>query len=264
MTGAPGAGKSTLVDRLIRRIRNDGEQVAVLAIDPSSPFSGGAVLGDRVRMQDHITDPGVYIRSLDTRGHLGGLSRATPQASVVLEGVGFREIVIETVGVGQAEVAVAAQTDTTLVVVNPGWGDSVQAAKAGLLEVGDIFVVNKADRDGVEQTVTDLKQMLQLGSPQPWWPPIVTTIATEGEGVERLWDAIVEHRSHLGEGDRREVARRHRTAALLRATVEEEVRAVIGANVAGEAWEAALDEVMSRTTDPWAVARRLTADITQR
>src|ERR1041385_3756406 len=160
ITGAPGAGKSTLTDKLISRIRKEDVEVGVLAIDPSSPFSGGAILGDRVRMQDHATDPGVFIRSMATRGHLGGLSLATPEASRLLDAIGRPWTLIETVGVGQVEVEIAGKADTTVVVVNPGWGDAVEGAKAGLLEIGDIFVVNKADRDGVSATVNDLQSML--------------------------------------------------------------------------------------------------------
>ena len=167
ITGAPGAGKSTLTDRLVAVLRRAGEQVAVLAIDPSSPFTGGAILGDRVRMQSHESDPGVFVRSMATRGHLGGLSSATPHAVRVLDAAGFDRVVIETVGVGQVEVEIAGAADTTVVVVKPGWGDAIQAGKAGLLEVGDVFVVNKADRDGVAATVRDLNGMLELaGTPE--------------------------------------------------------------------------------------------------
>src|SRR5437879_8185532 len=162
ITGAPGAGKSTLTDKLITRIRKDDVEVGVLAIDPSSPSTGGAILGDRIRMQDHATDEGVFIRSMATRGHLGGLSLATPQAVRILDAAGKPWIIIETVGVGQVEVEVAGAADTTVVVVNPGWGDSVQANKAGLLEIADVFVINKADRDGVADTRRDLETMLGL------------------------------------------------------------------------------------------------------
>ena len=162
LTGAPGAGKSTLTSTTIGLLRARGLEVAVLAIDPSSPFSGGAILGDRVRMQDHATDPGVFIRSMATRGHLGGLSLATPEAIRLLDAVGRRWVLVETVGVGQVEVEIAGKADTTVVVVNPGWGDSVQANKAGLMEIADIFVINKADRPGVDQTRRDLEQMLDL------------------------------------------------------------------------------------------------------
>src|SRR5712672_3147849 len=183
ITGAPGSGKSTLTDQLVGRLRADGEEVGVLAIDPTSPFSGGAILGDRVRMQSHTTDPGVFIRSMATRGHLGGLSLATPQAVRVLDAVGKAWIMVETVGVGQVEVEIAGKADTTVVVVNPGWGDSVQANKAGLMEIADIFVINKADRKGVADTRRDLEQMLELSNldDDAWHPPILPVIATTNE-----------------------------------------------------------------------------------
>src|SRR4051794_17557638 len=186
ITGAPGAGKSTLTDKLVGVVRVAGLGVGVLAIDPSSPFSGGAILGDRVRMQEHATDEGVFIRSMATRGHLGGLAVATPQAVRVLDAVGKPWIVVETVGVGQVELEVAGQADTTVVVVNPGWGDAVQAAKAGLLEVADVFVVNKADRPGTDETVRDLDGMLEMAGEREWRVPIVRTVATTGDGIDEL------------------------------------------------------------------------------
>ena len=184
--------------------------MSVLAIDPSSPFSGGAILGDRVRMQDHFLDSGVFIRSMATRGHLGGLALATPAAVRLLDAVGFGWVLIETVGVGQVEVEVAGAADTTVVVVNPGWGDSVQANKAGLMEIADLFVVNKADRAGVADTRRDLEQMLDLSRPLGWRPPIVTTVGSTGEGVADLWKAIGDHRAYLvdsGELTRRRASR---------------------------------------------------------
>ena len=197
LTGAPGAGKSTLTSQLISLLRADEISVAVLAVDPSSPFSGGAILGDRVRMQDHATDPGVFIRSMATRGHLGGLSLAAPQAIRVLDAVGKPWVLVETVGVGQVEVEIAGEADTTVVVVNPGWGDAVQANKAGLLEIGDVFVINKADRNGVAETQRDLEQMLDLSELGEWRPPIVATVASRNEGMTDLWDAVLAHRAHL-------------------------------------------------------------------
>jgi len=197
ITGAPGAGKSTLTDELVMCMRDEDLDVGVLAVDPSSPFSGGAILGDRVRMQRHSTDPGVFIRSMASRGHLGGLALATPQAVRVLDAVGKEWVIVETVGVGQVEVEIASQADTTVVVVNPGWGDEVQAAKAGLLEIADIFVVNKADRPGADVTESDLAGMLELGSRKTWQPPIVRTIATTGDGLAELWDEIGAHRAFL-------------------------------------------------------------------
>ena len=197
ITGAPGAGKSTLNSALIGVVRGRGDRLAVLAVDPSSPFTGGAILGDRVRMQNHVTDTGVYIRSMATRGHLGGLSLATPQAVRVLDALGWPWVLIETVGVGQVEVAIAGAADTTVVVVNPGWGDAVQANKAGLMEIADIFVINKADRPGVDDTRRDIQQMLELSTLGAWEPPIVRTVGPSGEGVEELWERVLEHRDHL-------------------------------------------------------------------
>ncbi len=202
ITGAPGAGKSTLTAALVRHLRAVGARIGVLAIDPSSPFTGGAILGDRVRMHDHTTDPDVFIRSMATRGHLGGLARAVPQAIRVLAAAGHDWIVVETVGVGQVEVEIAGTADTTVVVVNPGWGDGVQAAKAGLLEIGDVFVVNKADRDGVAATVHDLEAMLELAGERSWRPPVLETVATDDRGVDTLLDAICRHRA-VGRGLRR-------------------------------------------------------------
>ena len=201
MTGAPGAGKSTLTSALVAHLRSMDEEVAVLAVDPSSPFTGGAILGDRVRMQDHATDPGVFIRSMATRGHLGGLALATPEAIRLLDALGRRWILVETVGVGQVEVEIAGKADTTVVVVNPGWGDSVQAAKAGLMEVADVFVINKADRAGVDETRRDLQQMLDLTTETSaragdgWRVPIVPTVASSGSGGAR---AVERHRRTRG------------------------------------------------------------------
>jgi LAO/AO transport system kinase len=203
ITGAPGAGKSTLTDRLVAVARSEGFEggsggasVAVLAIDPSSPFSGGAILGDRVRMQSHALDDGVFIRSMATRGHLGGLATAVPDAVRLLSAVGMPVVLVETVGVGQQEIEVAAATDSTIVVVNPGWGDAIQANKAGLLEIADLFVINKADRPGTRETRRDLESMLELTEGRAWSPPIVETVAPTGEGLEQLWKAIGAHREH--------------------------------------------------------------------
>ena len=187
LTGAPGVGKSTLTGELVRAYRAEGQRVGVLAVDPSSPFTGGAILGDRIRMQDHATDPGVYIRSMSSRGHLGGLAVATPQAVRVLEGAGCDVVLVETVGVGQAEVEVASLADTTLVLVAPGMGDAIQAVKAGILEVADVFVVNKADRDGADATYRDLQGMIALGErgEADWRPTVVPSLGDQGERDRR-------------------------------------------------------------------------------
>ena len=209
LTGAPGAGKSTVTSALVRALRARGSRVAVLAIDPSSPFSGGALLGDRIRMQEHATDNGVFIRSMGSRGQLGGLAAATPQAIRVLAAAGYEVILVETVGVGQAEVEIASAADSTVVLVVPGMGDSVQAAKAGVLEVADVLVVNKADRPDTQATIRDLRAMVSLAQSE-WKPPIVATIATSGEGIEDLLGLLDRHDAWLessGERARRRLAR---------------------------------------------------------
>jgi LAO/AO transport system kinase len=209
LTGAPGAGKSTVTSALVRAFRARDLRTAVLAVDPTSPFSGGALLGDRIRMQDHATDPGVFIRSMGSRGQLGGLAAATPQAVRVLAAAGYPLILVETVGVGQAEVEIASAADTTVVLVVPGMGDSIQAAKAGILEVADVLVVNKADRPDTQAAVRDLRSMVALATAD-WKPPIVTTVATSGEGIDELVRQLDRHWSWLessGERERRRLAR---------------------------------------------------------
>jgi LAO/AO transport system kinase len=212
LTGSPGVGKSTVTNELIRAFRAADQRVGVLAVDPSSPFTGGAILGDRVRMQDHATDSGVYIRSMSSRGHLGGLAAATPQAVRVLEGAGCDVVLVETVGVGQAEVAVASLADTTLVLLAPGMGDAIQAVKAGILEIADVFVVNKADRDGADATYRDIQGMIGLAdrAPGDWRPQVVRAVASRGEGIDDIVAAIGKHRDWLtahGELTRRRQAR---------------------------------------------------------
>jgi LAO/AO transport system kinase len=256
ITGAPGAGKSTLTDQLVGRLRATGE-VGVLAVDPTSPFSGGAILGDRVRMQSHTTDPGVFIRSMATRGHLGGLALAAPQAVRVLDAIGKTWIVIETVGVGQVEVEIAGYADTTVVVVNPGWGDAVQTAKAGLLEIADVFVVNKADRPGAAETEADLLGMLELSTRRIWKPPIVRTVATTGVGIDELFDAIAGHKAHVEGSGQAEARRRARLREELRGLVAAEMEARAAGICDGPRFDAILDEVAARTRDPYSAADAL-------
>lgn len=257
LTGAPGSGKSTLTDQLIRLLRRRGEEIAVLAVDPSSPFTGGAILGDRVRMQDHASDPGVYIRSLASRGALGGVSEATPLAVAILDAVGIPYVVVETVGVGQAEVEIVESADTTVVVLNPGWGDSVQANKAGLLEIADVFVVNKADRPGVEETVRDLKQMLQMSHLESWVPPVLTAVATEGTGVEDLWEAVQGHRRHLQSSGELAERRERRMRRELEKALAAELLRRAGEEGGGDRMAEVLEDVRSRRLDPWSAARRV-------
>jgi LAO/AO transport system kinase len=264
ITGPPGAGKSTLTDQLINVVLERGsfdgadpfDQVSVLCVDPSSPFTGGAILGDRIRMQGHATNEHVFIRSMATRGHLGGLSLAVPDAVRVLGAANFRVVLVETVGVGQMEVEIASAADTTIVVVNPGWGDSMQANKAGLLEVADIFVINKGDRAGVRETRRDLDQMLDLGGEHEWRPQILETVATTNTGVEELWDAVVAHRKFLGAG-RFDQHRRDRMRSELDKVLTATVRARIGELAHGEAYEAQVDALLAGATDPYRAAHEL-------
>jgi len=256
LTGAPGAGKSTLTSAIIGHLRAQELEVAVLAIDPSSPFTGGAILGDRVRMQDHATDPGVFIRSMATRGHLGGLSLSAPEAIRLLDAIGREWVLVETVGVGQVEVEIAGKADTTVVVVNPGWGDSVQANKAGLMEIADIFVINKSDRKGAEETRRDLEQMLDLGdlAHDMWRPPILSAVGTTGKGVPELWDAVLEHRTTITNNgvlaERREFRMKEELRAIVARRLEQRAREICG----GERWDELQGEVLHRRIDPWAAA----------
>jgi LAO/AO transport system kinase len=265
ITGAPGAGKSTLTDQLIAIGReqglNGGNKVAVLAIDPSSPFSGGAILGDRVRMQSHALDDGVFIRSMATRGHMGGLSVAVPDAVRVLSAVGMPVVLVETVGVGQQEVEVAAATDTTIVVVNPGWGDAIQANKAGLLEIADLFVINKADRPGARETRRDLELMLDLTELGAWRPPIVETVASKGQGIEALWSAIGEHRANQIEHGTLERMRRQRLELEFHQIITARVGERIDALTAADHFADIIAAMVAGDLDPYQAADRLLAQV---
>ncbi|MBO3733303.1 methylmalonyl Co-A mutase-associated GTPase MeaB [Glycomyces niveus] len=256
VTGSPGVGKSTLVSALIAAWREQGLRVGVLAVDPSSPFSGGAILGDRVRMADHALDPGVYIRSIATRGHLGGLAATTGAAVRVLEGVGFDVVIVETVGVGQAEVEIAALADTTLLLLAPGMGDGIQAVKAGVVEIADVYVVNKADRPGADGTVRDLRALMSLVRREPgeWRQPICTTVASEAKGIDDLVAAIGKHRDWLAGGDHLAEQRRRRAAAEIRARVDAELRARFAVP------EALAEAVANGETDVASAARRVLGD----
>lgn len=256
ITGAPGAGKSTLTSAVIKHLRKMELEIAVLAIDPSSPFTGGAILGDRVRMQDHATDPGVFIRSMATRGHLGGLSLSTPEAIRMLDAVGREWILVETVGVGQVEVEIAGKADTTVVVLNPGWGDSVQANKAGLMEIADIFVINKADRKGVQETRRDVEQMLELSDlpHEAWRPPIIATIGNTGEGVPALWDAVLEHRSIIESTGELKKRRDFRLSEELREIVARRLEQRAREITSGDRWDALQAQVLDHAVDPWSAA----------
>ena len=268
VTGAPGVGKSTSTSALVTGYRARGARVGVLAVDPSSPFSGGALLGDRVRMQEHALDRDVYIRSMASRGHLGGLSWSTPQALRVLDAAGCDVVLVETVGVGQSEVEVAGLADTTVVLLAPGMGDAIQAAKAGILEVGDIYVVNKADRDGADATVRELRHMLTLGerrAPGDWRPPIVKTVAARGEGMQDVLDALDAHRSWLERTGTLQRRRTSRAAEEIEAIALATLRTKMG-DLRSSRSSAGLDElsaaVVAGKTDPYAAADRLVEGLT--
>jgi len=256
LTGAPGAGKSTLTSATIAHLRARDAEVAVLAIDPSSPFTGGAILGDRVRMQDHATDPGVFIRSMATRGHLGGLSLATPEAARLLDAIGRPWIIVETFGVGQVEVEIAGKADTTVVVVNPGWGDSVQANKAGLMEIADVFVINKADRKGVTDTRRDLEQMLELSNlpDGAWHPPIVPVVATTGEGITEYWQAVLDHRAVIEASGELARRRQFRVGEELREIVARRLEQRARELTTGDRWTQLQTDVAEHRVDPWTAA----------
>ena len=265
LTGSPGVGKSTSTSALVAAYRRRGLRVGVLAVDPSSPFSGGALLGDRVRIQEHATDDGVFIRSMASRGHLGGLSWATPQALRVLSAAGCDVVLVETVGVGQAEVEVASLADTTLVLLAPGMGDGIQAAKAGILEVADLFVVNKADRDGADTVVRDLRHMLSLGdrrTDQGWRVPILKTVASRGEGADEVVEAVEQHGAWLAASGRLAERRRSRAADEVEAIALTALRARIGDLRGSESLALLATRVVDGELDPYAAADELVSGLT--
>ncbi len=265
LTGSPGVGKSTSTSALVSAYRRMGKRVGVLAVDPSSPFSGGALLGDRVRMSEHASDPGVYIRSMATRGHLGGLAWAAPQAIRVLDAAGCDVILVETVGVGQSEVEIASQADTSVVLLAPGMGDGIQAAKAGILEIGDVYVVNKADRDGADATARELNHMLGLGEARAagdWRPPIVKTVAARGEGTDEVVEALEKHRAWMEERGVLSDRRRRRAAHEVETIAVTALRERIG-DLRGDRRLAALAErVVDGSLDPYAAADELVEGLT--
>ncbi|MEU1041627.1 methylmalonyl Co-A mutase-associated GTPase MeaB [Streptomyces sp. NPDC005907] len=265
LTGSPGVGKSTSTSALVTAYRRLGRRVGVLAVDPSSPFSGGALLGDRVRMSEHASDPGVYIRSMATRGHLGGLAWAAPQAIRVLDAAGCDVILVETVGVGQSEVEIASQADTSVVLLAPGMGDGIQAAKAGILEIGDVYVVNKADRDGADATARELNHMLGLGEsrgPGDWRPPIVKTVAARGEGIDEVVEALEKHRAWMEErgvlGERR-LSRAAREVETIAVTA---LRERIGDLHGDRRLSALAERIVAGELDPYGAADELVAGLT--
>ena len=257
ITGSPGVGKSTSTNALVTAYRKLGKRVGILAVDPSSPFSGGALLGDRVRMQDHALDPDVYIRSMASRGHLGGLSWTTPQALRVLDAAGCDVVLVETVGVGQSEVEVAGLADTTIVLLAPGMGDGIQAAKAGILEIGDVFVVNKADREGADATVRDIRHMISLGErtePGLWRPPVVKTVAAQGQGVDEVMEAIDKHWSWMERSGTLRQRRLRRAGDEIEAIAINSLREKMGDLRHGNGVDELAAAVVDGRTDPYAAA----------
>ncbi|MER5204310.1 methylmalonyl Co-A mutase-associated GTPase MeaB [Streptomyces sp. NPDC002825] len=265
LTGSPGVGKSTSTSALVSAYRRAGKRVGVLAVDPSSPFSGGALLGDRVRMSEHASDPGVYIRSMATRGHLGGLAWSAPQAIRVLDAAGCEVILVETVGVGQSEVEIASQADTSVVLLAPGMGDGIQAAKAGILEIGDVYVVNKADRDGADATARELNHMLGLGEARAagdWRPPIVKTVAARAEGIDEVVEALEKHRAWMEEHGVLAERRRARAAREVETIAVTALRERIGDLHGDRRLDALAERIVAGALDPYAAADELVASLT--
>ncbi|GAA2739207.1 methylmalonyl Co-A mutase-associated GTPase MeaB [Pedococcus aerophilus] len=262
VTGSPGVGKSTSTNALVAAFRARAKRIGILAVDPSSPFSGGALLGDRIRMQDHVLDPEVYIRSMASRGHLGGLSWTTPQALRVLDAAGCDVIIVETVGVGQSEVEIAGLADTTIVLLAPGMGDGIQAAKAGILEIGDLFVVNKADRDGADATVRDIRHMISLGDrtePNLWRPPVVKTVAAQGQGIDEVMEALDKHVAWMEETGTLRERRVRRAGDEIEAIALQQLRARMGDLRHGSGVDELAGRVVDGSTDPYAAADQVVA-----
>lgn len=262
ITGAPGAGKSTLVDRLAALYRSRDERVGIIAVDPSSPFTGGAILGDRIRMQSMATDPGIFIRSMAARGHLGGLARATVDAVAILDAAGYNKIIVETVGVGQDEIDIVKAADVTVVVLVPGMGDDIQAIKAGIMEIGDVFVINKADREGVLRTERELESLFSISErPDGWKPLIVKTVATEDDGLDRLAEAIAAYADFVGSHrdaaeNRRASVAQHRIVEMLRDRL---LKLALQKGVSQEELRGLAQSVADRSRDPYSVVDEIIA-----
>ncbi|MEW6663279.1 MAG: methylmalonyl Co-A mutase-associated GTPase MeaB [Bacillota bacterium] len=259
VTGAPGAGKSSLVDKLTQVVRRQGKRVGIIAVDPTSPFSGGALLGDRIRMQDHVLDEGVFIRSMGTRGSLGGLSLATREVVKVMDAAGFDLVLVETVGVGQTELEIMHTADTTVVVLTPGLGDIIQTMKAGIMEIADVFAVNKADLDGAEKVVREVETMLDFARQRQWRPPVIPTVSISGQGLAGLWEAIEKHRHHLEESGRLETLRQSRAEAEIMDLVVAEIKGLIQSQ--DDLFKAALCKVKTKEFAPYQAAAMLVKQI---
>ena len=263
VTGAPGAGKSTLTDKIVKQYLQQGKKIGIVAVDPTSPFSGGAILGDRIRMNDLTLNENVFIRSMGTRGSLGGLSKKTSDAVKLMDAFGMDLVIIETVGVGQSEVDIVKNADSVLVVLVPGLGDDIQAIKAGILEIGDVFAINKADRDGCDKLNVEIEMMLDLDSREiKWRPPIKRTIASKDEGVDELVEALDEHFEFLEDSDELSVRRQDRTRNEIIAMINEQIgRRVAEVVVASDEFDSQVDAVNQRQNDPYTVVNKVLADV---
>ncbi len=258
ITGSPGSGKSSLVDSLMQQIRREGISIGVIAVDPTSPFSGGAILGDRIRMQDHALDQDIFIRSMGTRGSLGGLSRSTREAIQVLDAFGKEIILVETVGVGQSEVDIVKTADTTVVVLTPAGGDSVQTIKAGIMEIADLFVVNKADLPGADRTMTELNVMLDMQGDKKWRPPVLATVSTRNEGIADMWSSLLKHRNYMEESGNLEEIRRQRIGRELAEQLEYLVKKEIWEQVKEKIkLDDLIEKINNREQDPYSAADKL-------
>lgn len=261
VTGSPGAGKSTLLDKVIQNFKDAGKTLGVIAVDPSSPFSGGAVLGDRLRMQQHALDPDVFIRSMGTRGSLGGLSRATYEAALILDACGKDIVLIETVGVGQSEVDIIKIADTVCLVLVPGMGDDIQIMKAGIMEIADIFIVNKADKQGAERVVTEVNMMLDLLGERSWSPPVLTTVAEKGEGVDGVAKVITEHRNFLAKSEEGRKRKFNRISLEVEEILSREIARIVEKSWNEKRSNRLLEDLADRKNDPYSVASRLLDDV---